>query len=111
MATVLLKLTKGAVQYVIHFSQAKGIHPIGINHEMGEFRSVWSSKIKVPCNKKNARQQTWDRRQQPFFRHAQCDFGEFHSPPSGATTNDGHCQRTLTGFTELFAVKRSTAVA
>jgi len=52
MATVLLKLTKGEVQYVIHFSQAKGIHPIGINHEMGEFQSLWSSKIEVPCNKK-----------------------------------------------------------
>jgi hypothetical protein len=51
MAPVLLKWTKGEVLYVIRFSQAKGIHPLGINHEMEEFRSLWSSKIKVPCKK------------------------------------------------------------
>jgi hypothetical protein len=52
MATVLLKWTKGEVQNVIHFSQEKGIHPIGIIHEMEEFRSLWSRTIKVPCKKK-----------------------------------------------------------
>jgi hypothetical protein len=52
MATVLLKWTKGEVQNVIHFSQAKGIHPTGIIHEMEEFRSLWSRTIEVPCKKK-----------------------------------------------------------
>jgi len=84
MATVLLKWKKEEVQHAIHFSQTKGIHPIGINYDdYGQAQSRYPVK-KIQDDKPG----TGDNN---HFADTQCDFGEFHSHCSGATTNDGRC--------------------